>query len=167
MPCLTLAYWVPLTRTERKSRHDEQTMRQLRHGDVLLEQMDTIPESAIAVPPTGGKNVLALGKQSGHAHVLDAPYSTLYEAQNPDERFLEVLEDGGLLTHEEHGAIHLAPGTYRVIAKGSTTLPRSGCLAGHSWLAWRWRIDGRSEVPKPPPVVRMLSSWDEDGYSDH
>ncbi len=36
--------------------------------------------------------------------------------ETEDERFLKIMAGGGVdLKHEEHGAIHLAPGNYKVV----------------------------------------------------
>ena len=88
-----------------------------RQGDVLLIAVDSIP--ADAAPCTiDGDVILAYGEVTGHAHRL-APDTVKPFAKGgvwspAAERFLTAL-DGATITHEEHGAIALAPGCYRVI----------------------------------------------------
>ena len=96
---------------------------QVRQGDVLLEEIDTIPPEALRLTPDAGRNVLAVGEGSGHAHVVDAAHSILYGLEDLNERFLAVLKGGELLTHEEHAAIHLPAGAYRVIRQREYSPP--------------------------------------------
>ncbi len=83
-----------------------------RQGDVLLVKVDKMPPDAVPVEPDGDRVVLAYGEVTGHAHALSAAITTLYE--HADGRFL-VVEKPSALVHEEHAAIDLAPGVYRVI----------------------------------------------------
>lgn len=78
---------------------------QYRHRDLLLESCKSIP--------TGGKvrntNAILWGEVSTHAY-------RLHEGAIIDidlDTFLDV-PNGGTVTHEEHNAITLPPGTYRV-----------------------------------------------------
>lgn len=66
--------------------------RQIRHGDVLLVPVDSVPASAVRVPPANGELVLA-HSESGHHHViaLATPGAAeLYQA--------EQLRDASTLT---------------------------------------------------------------------
>jgi hypothetical protein len=81
---------------------------QIRHGDVWLETVEDVDPAA---RPTAGR-VLAYGEVTGHAHALTDD-GLLYEA--PDGTvYIRVPVKGTTLTHEEHGTVTLAPGTYRV-----------------------------------------------------
>ena len=86
----------------------------IRQGDVLLVPVDEIPAGVRPVARADGRLVLATGEATGHAHaVLDAGAHLL--ENDVDERFLQVLEEGGVtLTHEEHAAVRVPPGDYRV-----------------------------------------------------
>ena len=87
----------------------------VRQGDVLLERIsdDTeTPEGFAAVKRDKGRVILAYGEVTGHAHAITEEWATLFEAA--EERRL-VLPEEATLRHEEHGAIALAPGTYRVV----------------------------------------------------
>jgi len=81
---------------------------QLRHGDVWLETVDTLPSQS---RPKRGR-VVAYGEVTGHAHALTED-GLLYEA--PDGTvYIRVPQNGTTLTHEEHHPISLAPGVYQV-----------------------------------------------------
>lgn len=82
----------------------------LRQGDVLLIP-ETIPGIAKAVPYKGDV-ILALGEVTGHAHRIATPGVEVYEHEGT--RWIRVPTSGAALTHEEHGAIALAPIEYRV-----------------------------------------------------
>ncbi|MBM7784501.1 hypothetical protein [Tenggerimyces flavus] len=85
-----------------------------RQGDVLIVRVPTMPTGTRPVPrDDAGRVVLALGEVTGHAHAIRDPDATLYELADVDQRFLEITREV-TLTHEEHGAITLAPGTYEV-----------------------------------------------------
>ncbi|MCI0584715.1 MAG: hypothetical protein L0227_17805, partial [Chloroflexi bacterium] len=88
----------------------------VRQGDVLLVKVDELPKGTSVVPRDNGRLVLAYGEATGHAHVVDAPpaEATLLTTEQ-NERFLRIVGSGATLTHEEHGAIAIAPGSYRVV----------------------------------------------------
>ncbi len=83
-----------------------------RQGDVLLVQVQSVPEQA-ELTETGDKITLAYGEATGHHHRIDeAPgKAKLWSAEA--ERFLQVMETVGL-RHEEHSTVTLPPGIYRV-----------------------------------------------------
>ncbi len=88
-----------------------------RQGDVLLQRIDEIPDDAQPCAMTGDV-ILAYGEVTGHAHRLSPetvkPFAKGGVWSADAERFIRAL-DGAELRHEEHGAIALAPGCYRVI----------------------------------------------------
>ena len=89
--------------------------RQLRQGDVLLIRVASIPEGARRVKRRRGRIVVAAGEATRHAHQIEAAGADQLET-SPEERFLRVLADAGVeLTHEEHAAILIPPGDYRVV----------------------------------------------------
>jgi hypothetical protein len=91
-----------------------------RQGDVLIQPVpeDEVPEAVKALPPTPrdgrGRIVLALGEATGHAHAITAPGTLLRDANEMTADHLH-LPSGGRLVHEEHAAISLPAGWYRVI----------------------------------------------------
>lgn len=62
-----------------------------------------------------GSVVLALGEQTGHKHVITVTNIENMEARKlSDGGWILTLKSEGIVTHEEHGTIIVAPGTYRV-----------------------------------------------------
>lgn len=94
---------------------EDSAHKQYRQGDVLLEKVEfdarALPHSV--VPREGDRIILAHGEQTGHAHAIAEREAELIQLEN-GERFL-VSERGISLRHEEHAAIKLPPGTYRVV----------------------------------------------------
>lgn len=86
----------------------------LRHGDVVLVKVGEIPEGARLLR---GRKEVAFGEMTGHAHRIDL--GDLFETKN-GELFLKV-ERLATLTHEEHRAVQIEPGCYRVVIKRQYT----------------------------------------------
>lgn len=84
----------------------------LRQGDVYIIPA-AVPEGASEVGRDNGRVVLAYGEATGHAHALVSEDAVLLAADTA--RFLRIVGSGATLTHEEHGAIEIAPGEYRVV----------------------------------------------------
>ncbi|MFE4972388.1 hypothetical protein ACFRAR_09720 [Kitasatospora sp. NPDC056651] len=91
-----------------------------RQGDVLI-----VPVEESAVPPRAaelavrprdarGRMVLALGEVTGHAHAVVGPGELRREAGPFGAGWLR-LPEGGRVVHEEHAAIPLPKGWYRVV----------------------------------------------------
>ncbi|WP_067697802.1 hypothetical protein [Nocardia jejuensis] len=91
-----------------------------RQGDVLI-----VPLRASAVPLTAddavpeprdgrGRLVLALGEVTGHAHAIQGPGRLIRESSAFGPMLLH-LPEGGRVVHEEHAAIPLPKGWYRVV----------------------------------------------------
>ncbi|WP_353946894.1 hypothetical protein ABII15_38235 [Streptomyces sp. HUAS MG91] len=91
-----------------------------RQGDVLI-----VPLAEGAVPAhvrdaqdeprdARGRLVLALGEVTGHAHAVVGP-GRLVREPGPFGPLLLQLPDGGRVVHEEHAAIPLPKGWFRVI----------------------------------------------------
>jgi hypothetical protein len=87
---------------------------QYRQGDVLLLKTRNVElDAAKTVPRDHGRIILAEGEATGHAHAIDSPEAELLEVEE-GERYLRV-DTACDLVHEEHAAIVLDPGLYRVI----------------------------------------------------
>jgi hypothetical protein len=84
---------------------------QYRQGDVLLVKVDEIPRHAKR-KKAKHRIVLAYGEQTGHAHSIAAELAELFE--HLDQIYLDAKQ-GAQLTHEEHSAIKLEPGAYKVV----------------------------------------------------
>lgn len=91
-----------------------------RQGDVLI-----VPVEEGAVPPrvgvlaaqprdSRGRMVLALGEVTGHAHAVVGP-GELRRESGPFGFSWLYLPEGGRVVHEEHAAIPLPKGWYRVV----------------------------------------------------
>ncbi|GGN82071.1 hypothetical protein GCM10011610_33090 [Nocardia rhizosphaerihabitans] len=61
-----------------------------------------------------GRLVLALGEVTGHAHAIPGPGRLIREAGVFGPMLLH-LPEGGRVVHEEHAAIGLPKGWYRVV----------------------------------------------------
>jgi hypothetical protein len=91
-----------------------------RQGDVLLVPVaeEAVPPHAVGAPrePRDGRGrlVLALGEVTGHAHAVVGP-GELVREPGPFGPMLLHLPKGGRVVHEEHAAIALPKGWYRVI----------------------------------------------------
>jgi len=92
-----------------------------RQGDILIVKVDEIPKGLDLVPKDKGRDILAYGEVTGHAHaVKDSAKSKLYvdtDSNDVDEmrlRFLNITEETEIV-HEEHDSIPLGPGVYKVI----------------------------------------------------
>jgi hypothetical protein len=85
---------------------------QMRQGDVLLVRVADLPQGVASLDDEAGRVILAHGEVTGHAHAVSAMHACMY-AKDAD-RYLKV-ETPTQLTHEEHSAISLDPGVYKVI----------------------------------------------------
>jgi hypothetical protein len=91
-----------------------------RQGDVLIVPVEeaAVPPSAAALPgqprDARGRLVLALGEVTGHAHAVVGPGELRRESGQFGRAWLH-LPQGGRVVHEEHAAIGLPRGWYRVV----------------------------------------------------
>jgi hypothetical protein len=87
---------------------------QYRQGDVLLVRVaERDLAEARRIERIEGRIILAYGEVTGHAHAIDAALAELFEER--DGTLYLKLDGPAALTHEEHGAIELDPGIYRVV----------------------------------------------------
>lgn len=80
----------------------------LRQGDVLIIPVARLPAGAVQRPATG-LAVLAYGEVTGHAHTVAG--GVLHTEGDVTYLTVEELTE---VRHQEHAAIPLAPGTYRI-----------------------------------------------------
>ncbi|MFF0072476.1 hypothetical protein [Streptomyces sp. NPDC005494] len=91
-----------------------------RQGDVLIvaTEESAVPAHFLDAPgePRDGRGrlVLALGEVTGHAHAVQGPGRLMREA-GPFGPMLLHLPEGGRVVHEEHAAIALPKGWFRVV----------------------------------------------------
>ena len=82
---------------------------QYRHGDVMIEKVDSLPSEKRKARHT----VLAHGEITGHSHrVKEQGNACLYET--PSGLYLHVVAEHATVIHEEHDSICLSTGHYRV-----------------------------------------------------
>jgi hypothetical protein len=86
-----------------------------RQGDVLIIPIRELPPGLVPGPRDRGRLVLARGEATGHAHVITGPDVVLRAAAyDVDLLFVEIVTSAQVV-HEEHGAISLPAGKYRVV----------------------------------------------------
>lgn len=86
----------------------------IRHGDVLIELVENIPEgSALA----NGRRILFEGEVTSHAHRIDV--GEIFETKN-GELYLRV-DELTKVTHEEHKVVVVPKGIYRIRQKRQYT----------------------------------------------
>ncbi|YAF96333.1 MAG: hypothetical protein AB3A66_01145 [Nodularia sp. CChRGM 3473] len=90
-------------------RNNFQTGTLYRHGDVLIRRIATLPVGAQKRLGT----TLAHGEVTGHSHRIQQSQAVQLWAHGND-LFLEIKEPSATLIHEEHRAIELPQGLYRV-----------------------------------------------------
>ena len=83
-----------------------------RQGDVLIQEIPEIPEEQREFYKKSP--ILYRGEASGHKHAFKDPNSVNIFWRKEVEIFVEVLDDGASLVHEEHGPIDLEAGCYRI-----------------------------------------------------
>tara|TARA_B100000315_G_C14458353_1_gene532525 strand:+ start:123 stop:437 length:315 start_codon:yes stop_codon:yes gene_type:complete len=78
-----------------------------RHGDILVIGVNRIPKEARPL----NHLELAKGEATGHAHIVNGE-ATLYERNRI--LYLKVHNNDAYLRHEEHKAINLPIGNYKI-----------------------------------------------------
>jgi hypothetical protein len=89
----------------------------IRQGDVALVRLGRKPngfKNATKVARENGRVVLAHGEVTGHAHAIAEEAVELFELPEDRGRVL-VVDELSVLAHEEHTALEIPPGVYRVI----------------------------------------------------
>lgn len=84
--------------------------RMFRQGDVLLVEVEKLPRRKLRAQQ---RVRVAEGEATGHAHVLE-PTEGGQVLTDLDVEFVRIMGANGLLVHEEHTAIAVPPGDYRV-----------------------------------------------------
>lgn len=82
----------------------------VRQGDVLLEQIEEIPQEAVQIKPKGRRYILVEGEATGHHHSVGLGAAVFMLGA----QMLLRTEKGCTLEHQEHGPIKIAPGNYRI-----------------------------------------------------
>jgi hypothetical protein len=92
-----------------------------RQGDVLIVPVDELPGGLVPGPRDGGRLVLARGEATGHAHVITGPEVALYAAPDDIDRLFVEIVGRARVVHEEHAAITVPAGRYRVVRQREYT----------------------------------------------
>ena len=84
-----------------------------RQGDILFIRVQQAPHSkGKVVERENGRIVVAEGEVTGHSHAITTPDVEMYEKANI--RWL-VAPQEFVVSHEEHEAIKMPPGVWRVV----------------------------------------------------
>lgn len=82
-------------------------------GDVLFFRVDTVPSEMSKAVPNAGRFVVARGEATGHTHSFAArDGAALWE--DGEGTMWCAVDNETVVMHEEHGAITLPAGKYRV-----------------------------------------------------
>jgi hypothetical protein len=90
----------------------------IRQGDVMVLRVDALPEKKSMMPAEGGRVVLAHGEATGHHHsfAFSDRVALFREDGAGGGLFLAVSGDAhAMLEHQEHTALSVPPGIYRVV----------------------------------------------------
>jgi hypothetical protein len=89
-------------------------LKQIQQGDVLLQEVNHLPEGVTA-GPSEGRIVVSRGEQSGHSHIVNSDQTTLWTLTRDGitELYLEVQAQATLV-HDEHKPLTIPAGIYRV-----------------------------------------------------
>lgn len=86
-----------------------------RQGDVLIERVAELPKG-LKQQPKGEQIILALGEATGHHHsveVEEPDRADWWKSEDGSAQFLDLAAPARV-THQEHAAIELPAGRYRV-----------------------------------------------------
>lgn len=91
----------------------------VRHGEVILKQIDEIPQEAKLVKT--GKNHVVAHSETGHHHVLELATKSLRVYELDNELYLDVRATGALVHKKTGPDVHkthtITPGKYKVVIK--------------------------------------------------
>lgn len=92
-------------------------MKAYRQGDILIREVEQIPESAKKL----NRAELAYGEVTGHSHrIEDITAAELLE--DGDSIYMAVTAGGGVvIKHEEHAAQHIPAGSYEIVQQVEDT----------------------------------------------
>lgn len=85
-----------------------------RQGDVLIERISAIPATAQRVDKTKhDRIILAHGEATGHHHSLDIDAADWWKSADDAQQYIAVASPTEVV-HQEHAAVKLPRGKYRV-----------------------------------------------------
>ena len=94
---------------------------QYRQGDVLIQEVASVPASATETKRDNGRVILAYGEVTGHAHAIIDPMTV--KLSDGIEEYLQVAEVAAI-RHEEHSTITLPAANYRIVHQREYTPER-------------------------------------------
>ena len=98
----------------------------IRQGDVLVFRCDSAEtKGAKRVKKDPRGVVLAEGEATGHHHRIQSPGVCMLFRKGTTDRVLTVARDIVQLVHEEHSAISISKGTYKVRRQVEWSLGKS------------------------------------------
>lgn len=84
----------------------------VRQGDVLLVRVDRVPAKVKRL----ATNIVAYGEVTGHAHKIEVDAGDVVLVEDDQgNMFVTVKGTNPRIAHDEHGAIPLAEGHYKVV----------------------------------------------------
>ena len=88
---------------------------QLQQGDVIIREIDTLPEGVNPVPEQSGRIIIMKGEATGHDHVIKSNKATLWipEKCGTVKKYLEVAEPV-IIYHGEHKPLLIPAGIYEI-----------------------------------------------------
>jgi len=87
----------------------------VQQGDVLAFRETALPEGVKVLKPTPRGYVLAEGEVTGHAHVVDVDASKVQAFIDDLKQVWLVVKDKPVtVRHEEHGAVTLDKGVWKI-----------------------------------------------------
>jgi hypothetical protein len=89
-------------------------MKWIRHGDVILEKVDSIKGTQKKV----NESILAEGEVTGHFHRLKG---NLLVSEFEGSTYIQ-LDQPAILSHEEHDTLEIPEGMYRVVMQREVDL---------------------------------------------
>jgi len=84
------------------------SMKQYRHGDLLIVKIDTLPAGAKDIK----SKIVEEGEETGHFHQLSGD-GLVYE-DSEQTKYIQSNDDALTIVHEEHNPINLPTGVYKV-----------------------------------------------------
>lgn len=89
-------------------------MLQIQHGDVLLQQVTSLPVDAVQKPQEKPL-IVARGEHTGHAHLIDSDNANIWELNRHGvtELYLEIKAPVTIV-HDEHKPLPIPEGYYRI-----------------------------------------------------
>ena len=85
---------------------------QIQHGDVIIKRITELPKGCSEVNRENGRFVVAKGEATGHNHAIVDQGCRLMELKG--ELYLEVTAEQVTITHEEHKALPIPAGIYKI-----------------------------------------------------